>query len=238
MARINGLLLLIGTTYAATDPVNALLTHARASPTWITSIADTYALERRVDAVEATAWPRDVNAVEAMGAGAWPRDAEDAAPDHDEATLDLLCGRWELLATTQARGAGLLRAMRRDPTLGRVDVFQDIRRDDDALRLDNVITVRRDDNGWRSAWTLLSPGTRSSLVLRHAATVDGLRVRAALDGVEVDGTRVGEAPQTIAALPLPGIASEAGVFDNTYVDGALRIARSSGDVLRVFGRIS
>ena len=150
---------------------------------------------------------------------------------------DLLCGRWELLATTQARGAGLLRAIRRDPTLGHVDVFQDIRRDNDndALRLDNVITVSRDDDGWRSAWMLLAPGTRSSLVLKHAATVEGLRIRATLDGVEVDGTRVGEAPQTIAALPLPGITGD---FDTTYVDGALRIARSSGDVLRVFERIS
>ena len=194
----------------ATDPVRTLLTHARAAPTWVTSVADTYALERRVDAVEAMAWSRDA---------------------------DLLCGRWELLATTQARGAGLLRAMRRDPTLGRVDVFQDIRRDNDALRLDNVITIRRDNDGWRSAWTLLAPKTRSSLVLRHAATVEGMRVRASLEGIEVDGTRVGEAPQTIAALPLPGIASEAGVFDTTYVDGALRIARSS-DALRVFERVS
>ena len=214
MARINGLLLLIGSTHAATDPVNALLTHARAAPTWITSIADTYALERRIEAVEAT------------------------GPVATEA--DLLCGRWELLATTQARGAGLLRAMRRDPALGRVDVFQDIRRDNDndALRLDNIITIRRDDDGWRSAWTLLAPNTRSSLVLKHAATLEGLRVRATLDGIEVDGTRVGEAPQTIAALPLPGITGEAGVFDTTYVDGALRIARPSGDVLRVFERIS
>ena len=211
MARINGILLLVGTTHAATDPVNALLTHARAAPTWITSIADTYALERRVDAVEAMAWSRDA---------------------------DLLCGRWELLATTQARGAGLLRAMRRDPALGRVDVFQDIRRGDKGLCLDNVITVSRDDDGWRSAWTLLAPKTKSSLVLKHAATVEGMRVRASLEGIEVDGTRVGEAPQTIAALPLPGIASEAGVFDTTYVDGALRIARSSGDVLRVFERVS
>ena len=214
MARINGLLLLIGSTHAATDPVNALLTHARAAPTWITSIADTYALERRIEAVEAT------------------------GPVATEA--DLLCGRWELLATTQARGAGLLRAMRRDPALGRVDVYQDIRRDNDndALRLDNIITIRRDDDGWRSAWTLLAPNTRSSLVLKHAATLEGRRVRATLDGIEVDGTRVGEAPQTIAALPLPGITGEAGVFDTTYVDGALRIARSSGDVLRVFERIS
>ena len=205
------LLLLLGTSHAATDPVRTLLTHARVAPTWVTSVADTYALERRVDAVEAMEWPRDA---------------------------DLLCGRWELLATTQARGAGLLRAMRRDPTLGRVDVYQDIRYDNDALRLDNVITVSRDDDGWRSAWTLLAPKTRSSLVLKHAATVDGLRIRARLDGIEVDGTRVGEAPQTIAALPLPGITGEAGVFDTTYVDGALRIARSSGDVLRVFERIS
>ena len=205
-------MLLIGTAHAATDPVRALLTHARAAPTWITSIADTYALERRVDAVEATG---------------------PVATD-----VDLLCGRWELLATTQARGAGLLRAMRRDPTLGRVDVYQDIRRENDALRLENVITVSRDDDGWRSAWTLLAPGTRSSLVLRHAATVEGMRVQARLEGIEVDGTRVGEAPQTIAALPLPGIAGEAGVFDTTYVDGALRIARSSGDVLRVFERVS
>ena len=197
----------------ATDPVRTLLAHASAAPTWITSIADTYALERRIEAVEATAWQRDV---------------------------DLLCGRWELLATTQARGAGLLRAMRRDPTLGHVDVFQDIRRDNDndALRLDNVITVSRDEGDWRSAWTLLAPKTRSSLVLRHAATLDRMRVRASLEGIEVDGTRVGEAPQTIAALPLPGITGEAGAFDTTYVDGALRIARSSGDVLRVFGRIS
>ena len=195
----------------ATDPVRTLLTHARAPPTWITSIADTYALERRVDAVEAMAWPRDA---------------------------DLLCGRWELLATTQARGAGLLRAIRRDPALGRVDVYQDIRREDRGLRLDNIITISRDKDGWRSAWTLLSPKTRSSLVLKHAATVEGTRVRATLDGIEVDGTRVGEAPQTIAALPLPGITGEAGVFDTTYVDGALRIARSSGDVLRVFERIS
>jgi len=195
----------------ATDPVRTLLAHARAAPTWVTSVADTYALERRVDAVEATAWQRDA---------------------------DLLLGRWELLATTQARGAGLLRAMRRDPTLGRVDVYQDIRRDHDALRLDNVITIRRDNDGWRSAWTLLAPNTRSSLVLRHAATVEGMRVRASLEGIEVDGTRVGEAPQTIAALPLPGITGEAGVFDNTYVDGVLRIARSSGDVLRLFERIS
>jgi len=166
-------------------------------------------LERRVDAVEAMEWQRDA---------------------------DLLCGRWELLATTQARGAGLLRAMRRDPTLGRVDVYQDIRRDG-VWRLDNIITIRRDDDGWRSAWTLLSPGTRSSLVLRHAATVEGMRVRASLDGIEVDGTRVGEAPQTIAALPLPGISGEAGAFDNTYVDGALRIARSA-NALRVFERVS
>ena len=209
MARITGILYLIGTTHAATDPVNALLTHARAAPTWITSIADTYALERRVDAVEATG---------------------------PVATVDLLCGRWELLATTQARGAGLLRAMRRDPRLGRVDVYQDIRRDNDndALRLDNVIT-RRDDDGWRSAWTLLAPKTRSSLVLKHAATVEGMRMRATLDGVEVDGTRVGEAPQTIAALPLPGIIGD---FETTYVDDVSRIARSSGDVLRVFERIS
>ena len=210
VARITGISLFIGTTYAATDPVRTLLTHARASPTWITSIADTYALERRADAVEAMEWPRDA---------------------------DLLCGRWELLATTQARGAGLLRAIRRDPALGRVDVYQDIRYDNDALRLDNVITVSRDDDGWRSAWTLLAPKTRSSLVLKHAATVDGLRIRARLDGIEVDGTRVGEAPQTIAALPLPGITGEAGVFDTTYVDGALRIARSS-DALRVFERVS
>ena len=202
-----GILLLVWTG-DATDPVRTLLTHARASPTWITSIADTYALERRVDAVEAMAWPRDA---------------------------DLLCGRWELLATTQARGAGLLRAMRRDPTLGRVDVFQDIRRGDKGLRLDNVITVSRDDDGWRSAWTLLAPKTRSSLVLKHAATVDGLRIRATLDGIEVDGTRVGEAPQTIAALPLPGIIGD---FETTYVDDVSRIARSSGDVLRVFERIS
>ena len=201
-----GILLLVWSSHA-TDPVRTLLTHARAAPTWVTSVADTYALERRVDAVEAMEWSRDA---------------------------DLLCGRWELLATTQARGAGLLRAMRRDPTLGRVDVFQDIR----PVRLDNIITIRRDDDGWRSAWTLLAPNTRSSLVLRHAATVEGMRVRASLEGIEVDGTRVGEAPQTIAALPLPGIASEAGVFDMTYVDGALRIARSSGDVLRVFERIS
>ena len=97
MARITGLLLLSGTTHAATDPVNALLTHARAAPTWITSIADTYALVRRVDAVEATG---------------------SVATD-----VDLICGRWELLATTQARGAGLLRALRRDPALGRVDVY-------------------------------------------------------------------------------------------------------------------
>ena len=224
MTRQLGLLLLLGTTHAATDPVNTLLTHARAAPTWITSIADTYALERRVDAVEAMAWPRDVNAVEATGP---------VATD-----VDLLCGRWELLATTQARGAGLLRAMRRDPTLGRVDVYQDIRRDNDALRLDNIITVRREDGGWRSAWTLLAPNTRSSLVLKHAATVEGTRIRASLEGIEVDGTRVGEAPQTIAALPLPGITGEAGAFDTTYVDGVLRIARSSGDVLRVFERIS
>ena len=210
MRRPTCLLLLVWTAHA-TDPVRTLLAHARASPTWITSIADTYALERRVDAVEAMAWPRDA---------------------------DLLCGRWELLATTQARGAGLLRAMRRDPTLGRVDVFQDIRRENSELRLDNVITIRRDEDGWRSAWTLLAPKTRSSLVLKHAATVDGLRIRATLDGIEVDGTRVGEAPQTIAALPLPGITGEAGVFDTTYVDGVLRIARSSGDVLRVFERIS
>ena len=212
MARINGILLLLSTTHAATDPVNALLTHARAAPTWITSIADTYALKQHVDAVEAMEWPRDA---------------------------DLLCGRWELLATTQARGAGLLRAMRRDPALGRVDVFQDIRRDNDndALRLDNIITIRRDDDGWRSAWTLLAPKTRSSLVLKHAATVDGLRIRATLDGIEVDGTRVGEAPQTIAALPLPGITGEAGAFDTTFVDGVLRIARSS-DALRVFERVS
>ena len=203
-------ILLLARTAHATDPVRALLTHARAAPTWVTSVADTYALERRVDAVEAMAWPRDA---------------------------DLLCGRWELLATTQARGAGLLRAMRRDPTLGRVDVFQDIRRDGD-WRLDNIIRIRRDDDGWRSAWTLLSPGTRSSLVLRHAATVEGMCVRATLDGIEVDGTRVGKAPQTIAALPLPGITGEAGVFDTSYVDGALRIARSSGDALRVFERIS
>ena len=205
-----GILLLVCTD--ATDPVRTLLAHARAAPTWITSIADTYALERRVDAVEAMEWPRDA---------------------------DLLCGRWELLATTQARGAGLLRAMRRDPALGRVDVYQDIRRDNDndALRLDNVITIRRDDDGWRSAWTLLAPKTRSSLVLKHAATVDGLRIRARLDGVEVDGTRVGEAPQTIAALPLPGITGEAGAFDTTYVDDVLRIARSS-DALRVFERVS
>ena len=204
-----GILLLVWTSHA-TDPVRTLLAHARAAPTWITSIADTYALERRVDAVEATAWRRDA---------------------------DLLCGRWELLATTQARGAGLLRAIRRDPTLGRVDVYQDIRREDRGLRLDNIITISRDKDGWRSAWTLLSPKTRSSLVLKHAATVDGLRIRARLDGIEVDGTRVGEAPQTIAALPLPGIASEAGVFDTTYVDGALRIARSA-NALRVFERIS
>ena len=205
-----GILLLVWSSHA-TDPVRTLLTHARAAPTWVTSVADTYALERRVDAVEAMAWQLDA---------------------------DLLCGRWELLATTQARGAGLLRAMRRDPALGRVDVYQDIRRENDAIRLDNVITVSRDDDGWRSAWTLLAPNTRSSLVLRHAATVEGMRVRASLEGIEVDGTRVGEAPQTIAALPLPGITSEAGVFDTTYVDGALRIARSSGDVLRVFERIS
>ena len=203
-----GILLLVCTD--ATDPVRTLLAHARAAPTWITSIADTYALERRVDAVEAMEWPRDA---------------------------DLLCGRWELLATTQARGAGLLRAMRRDPTLGRVDVFQDIRRENSELRLDNVITVNRDDDGWRSAWTLLAPKTRSSLVLKHTATLEGMRIRAALDGIEVDGTRVGEAPQTIAALPLPGITGEAGVFDNTYVDDALRIARSA-NALRVFERIS
>jgi len=206
MTRQLGLLLLLGTTHAATDPVRTLLAHARASPTWITSIADTYALERRVDAVEAMAWQCDA---------------------------DLLCGRWELLATTQARGVGLLRAMRRDPTLGRVDVYQDIR----PGRLDNVITVSRDDDGWRSAWTLLAPKTRSSLVLKHSAKIEGMRVRASLEGIEVDGTRVGEAPQTIAALPLPGIASEAGVFDTTYVDGALRIARTK-DALRVFERIS
>ena len=205
-----GILLLVWTAHA-TDPVRTLLAHARAAPTWVTSVADTYALERRVEAVEAMAWQRDA---------------------------DLLCGRWELLATTQARGAGLLRAMRRDPTLGRVDVFQDIRRGDKGLRLENIITIRRDDDGWRSAWTLLAPKTRSSLVLRHTATLEGMRVRATLDGIEVDGTRVGEAPQTIAALPLPGISGEAGAFDNTYVDGALRIARSSGDVLRVFERIS
>ena len=205
-----GILLLVWTAHA-TDPVRTLLAHARAAPTWVTSVADTYALERRVEAVEAMAWQRDA---------------------------DLLCGRWELLATTQARGAGLLRAMRRDPTLGRVDVFQDIRRGDKGLRLENIITIRRDDDGWRSAWTLLAPKTRSSLVLRHTATLEGMRVRATLDGIEVDGTRVGEAPQTIAALPLPGIAGEAGVFDTTYVDGALRIARSSGDVLRVFERVS
>ena len=204
-------ILLLARTAHATDPVRTLLAHARAAPTWVTSVADTYALKQHVDAVEAMEWSRDV---------------------------DLLCGRWELLATTQARGAGLLRAMRRDPTLGRVDVFQDIRRENSGLRLDNVITVSRDDDGWRSAWMLLAPGTRSSLVLRHAATVEGMRVRASLEGIEVDGTRVGEAPQTIAALPLPGITSEAGVFDTTYVDGALRIARSSGDVLRVFERIS
>ena len=204
-----GILLLVWSSHA-TDPVRTLLAHARAAPTWVTSVADTYALERRVEAVEAMAWQRDA---------------------------DLLCGRWELLATTQARGAGLLRAMRRDPTLGRVDVCQDIRRGDKGLRLDNVITVSRDGDGWRSAWTLLSPGTRSSLVLRHAATLDGMRIRASLEGIEVDGTRVGEAPQTIAALPLPGISGEAGAFDNTYVDGALRIARSS-DALRVFERVS
>ena len=128
--------------------------------------------------------------------------------------------------------------MRRDPTLGRVDVYQDIRRENSGLRLDNVITVSRDDDGWRSAWTLLAPKTRSSLVLKHAATLEGMRIRATLDGIEVDGTRVGEAPQTIAALPLPGITDEAGDFDTTYVDDVLRIARSSGDVLRVFERIS
>ena len=203
-------ILLLARTAHATDPVRTLLAHARAAPTWVTSIADTYALKQHVDAVEAMAWPRDV---------------------------DLLCGRWELLATTQARGAGLLRAMRRDPALGRVDVFQDIRRANDALRLDNVITVSRDNDGWRSAWTLLSPKTRSSLVLKHTVSMEGMRVRASLEGIEVDGTRVGEAPQTIAALPLPGIASEAGVFDTTYVDGALRIARTA-DALRVFERVS
>ena len=168
------LLLAISTTMPQTRSARS---RTRAPPTWITSIADTYALERRVDAVEAMAWQRDA---------------------------DLLCGRWELLATTQARGAGLLRAMAEGSALGRVDVFQDIRRDNDndALRLDNVITISRDDDGWRSAWTLLAPKTRSSLVLKHAATVEGTRVRATLDGIEVDGTRVGEAPQTIAALPL------------------------------------
>ena len=210
LLSLGTLLLFCSTAHAATDQVRTLLSHARAAPTWITSVADTYALERRVDAVEAMACPRDV---------------------------DLLCGRWELLATTQARGAGLLRAMRRDPTLGRVDVFQDIRRNNDALRLDNIITIRRDDDGWRSAWTLLAPKTRSSLVLRHAATVEGMRVRARLDGIEVDGTRSNKPPETIAALPLPGITGEAGAFDTTYVDDVLRIARSS-DALRVFECVS
>ena len=119
------ILLLVWTAQChATDPVRTLLAHARAAPTWITSIADTYALKQHVDAVEAMAWPRDA---------------------------DLLCGRWELLATTQARGAGLLRAMRRDPALGRVDVYQDIRRDNDndALRLD----------GWKLCLTAQAPST-------------------------------------------------------------------------------
>ena len=136
MARINGLLLLIGSTHAATDPVNALLTHARAAPTWITSIADTYALERRIEAVEAT------------------------GPVATEA--DLLCGRWELLATTQARGAGLLRAMRRDPALGRVDVYQDIRREDRGLRLDNIITATKMGGGRPGRCFRPRQGARSS----------------------------------------------------------------------------
>ena len=54
-----GILLLIGT--AATDPVRTLLAHARAAPTWVTSVADTYALKQHVDAVEAMEWSRDAD---------------------------------------------------------------------------------------------------------------------------------------------------------------------------------
>ena len=55
-----GILLLVWSSHA-TDPVRTLLTHARAAPTWVTSVADTYALERRVDAVEAMEWQRDAD---------------------------------------------------------------------------------------------------------------------------------------------------------------------------------
>jgi hypothetical protein len=104
-----------------------------------------------------------------------------------------------------------------------------------------VITIGRPNAGLLSAWTLLAPGTSSSLRLRHAAAVvsarEPLTIDLELDGVVVDGSRPGEDVQTIFSLPMPrSAAGEAGLFETTFLDDALRIARA-GDALRVFERV-
>ncbi|KAH8087750.1 hypothetical protein JL720_7070 [Aureococcus anophagefferens] len=104
--------------------------------------------------------------------------------------------------------------MRDQPALGSANVYQDWSREGDEV---------------------------SSLRLRHAAAVvsarEPLTIDLELDGVVVDGSRPGEDVQTIFSLPMPRSASgEAGLFETTFLDDALRIARA-GDALRVFERV-
>ena len=213
-------LFLLPCAVASMDASRALVAYAKAGPIFVSSAVRARGLEARARAVEeAAAQQRPPE---------WPRD------------VDLLCGRWELVATTRG-SANLLQTMRDQPALGSANVFQEWSREGDAVRCDNVITIGRPNGGLLSAWTLLAPGTSSSLRLRHAAKVvsarEPLTLDLELDGVAVDGSRPGEAAQTILSLPLPrSAAGEAGLFDTTFLDDALRIARA-GDALRVFERV-
>jgi len=219
--RLVPLLCALATTTTSMDVSRAregLVAYAKAGPIFINSAVRARRLESRARAVEAAG----------QRPPEWPRDA------------DLLCGRWELVATTRG-GADLLQTVRDQPALGSANVYQDWSREGDEVRCDNVITIGRPNAGLLSAWTLLAPGTSSSLRLRHAAAVvsarEPLTIDLELDGVVVDGSRPGEDVQTIFSLPMPrSAAGEAGLFETTFLDDALRIARA-GDALRVFERV-
>ena len=85
---------------------------------------------------------------------------------------------------------------------------------------DRAETSRSPQNG---------PTKQKGRKFRHISTT--------IDGVVVDGSRPGEDVQTIFSLPMPrSAAGEAGLFETTFLDDALRIARA-GDALRVFERV-
>ena len=225
-------LVLIGITAALSPAAQELLNVARTGPVYRTSQKEIVTLERLASQAEAEAaadWPEST----------WKPPA-----------------RWRLLTTTRAGGSELLQLVDARPELGEFRLTQRWREERGMTFVDNAVTILRPTSDWRSAWLLLAPGGQSSLVLEHAASVvtspeNGRpRVSLELQHAVLDGTRRGsdEIEQIIGVpvprLPIPArfsptVLTDAGTFEISFQDEALRVTRGVGadPVLRVFERV-